>query len=97
LARGRFLLRNTVRERFLTDPAVEATNWRTEQEIRPVVVNRKVWGGNRPAAGAQAQGVLSSVLQTCKQQATAAVDFVSRTLRAFANRLLPTPVLPSTR
>lgn len=82
---------------FLTDPAVEATNWRAEQAIRPAVVNRKVWGGNRTAAGAQAQGVLCSVLQTCKQQTRAAVEFVSATLRAFGNRLLPTPTLLGTR
>jgi transposase len=82
---------------FLTDPAVEATNWRAEQAIRPAVVNRKVWGGNRTAAGAQAQGVLCSVLRTCQQQTRAAVDFVSATLRAFGNCLLPTPILLGTR
>jgi transposase len=82
---------------FLTDPAVEATNWRAEQAIRPAVVNRKVWGGNRTAAGARAQGIVTSVLQTCKQQARAAVDVISQTLRAYGNRLLPTPVLLGTR
>ena len=48
-------------------------------------------------AGAQAQGVLSSLLQTCKQQARAAVAFVSATPRAFGNRLLPTPIRLGTR
>src|SRR5438132_3283931 len=47
---------------FLTDPAIEPTNWKAEQALRPAVVNRKVWGGNRTAAGARAQGVLMSVL-----------------------------------
>ena len=32
---------------FLWDPAVDATNWRAEQAIRPAVVIRKVCGGNR--------------------------------------------------
>lgn len=82
---------------FLTDATVEATNWRAEQAIRPAVVNRKVWGGNRTEAGAQAQGVLSSVLRTCKQQAKQAVNFVSQTLRAFGNRLLPRPILLASR
>jgi transposase len=82
---------------FLTDAAVPATNWEAEQAIRPAVVNRKVWGGNRTEAGARAQGILSSVLQTCKRQGKAALDFVSHTLRAFGNRLLPTPVLLGTR
>jgi transposase len=82
---------------FLTDAAVEATNWQAEQAIRPAVVNRKVWGGNRTEAGAQAQGILTSALQTCKQQAKQAVDFVSQTLRAFGNRLLPRPILLGSR
>lgn len=82
---------------FLTDARVPSSNWAAEQAIRPAVVNRKVWGGNRTASGAKAQGVLSSVLQTCKQQAKAALDFVSQTLRAFGNRFLPTPVLLGTR
>jgi transposase len=82
---------------FLTDAAVPATNWEAEQATRPAVVNRKVWGGNRTESGAKAQGVLSSVLQTCKKQGKAALDFVSQTLRAFGNRLLPTPILLGTR
>jgi transposase len=82
---------------FLTDAAVPATNWAAEQAIRPAVVNRKVWGGNRTEAGAKAQGIVTSVLQTCKQQAQSAVDFVSATLRWFGNTLLPRPVLLETR
>jgi transposase len=82
---------------FLTDPTLEATNWQAEQAIRPAVVNRKVYGGNRTAAGAQAQGVLMSVLETCRRQAHSALDHVSRTLRAFGNRLLPRPVLLTSR
>jgi len=82
---------------FLTDASVPATNWAAEQAIRPAVVNRKVWGGNRTEAGAEAQGILSSVLRTCRQQAKSAVDFVSQTLRAFGNRFLPRPILLATR
>jgi transposase len=82
---------------FLTDEAVPATNWEAEQAIRPAVVNRKVWGGNRTEAGAKAQGILTSVLQTCKKQAKAALDFVSQTLRAFGNRWFPRPLLLGTR
>jgi transposase len=78
---------------FVFDPRVEPTNWKAEQAIRPAVVNRKVWGGNRTPAGAQAQGVLMSVFETCRRQALAVVDHVSRTLRWFGNRLLPRPRL----
>src|SRR5262249_1821404 len=45
---------------FLSEAEVPATNWQAEQAIRPAVVNRKVWGGNRTEAGARAQGILSS-------------------------------------
>ena len=64
-----------------------ATNYLGEQAIRPAVVNRKVWGGNRTAAGAAAQVVTTSVLQTCKQQAQEALAYVSQTLRGFVTSL----------
>ena len=78
---------------FVFDPRIEPTNWLAEQAIRPAVVNRKVWGGNRTPAGAKAQGVLMSVLETCRRQTLAVVDHVSQTLRWSGNRLLPRPVL----
>ena len=78
---------------FLSDPTIEPTNWQAEQAIRPAVVNRKVWGGNRTPAGAHAQGVLASVLETCRRQARSALDHVSQTLRAAGNLLLPRPKL----
>ena len=52
---------------FLIVPGTDATNYRAEQAIRPAVVNRKVWGGNRTWIGARAQSVLTSVLRTCTQ------------------------------
>jgi len=78
---------------FVFDPRIEPTNWKAEQAIRPAVVNRKVWGGNRTAAGARTQGVLMSVLETCRRQTHSVVDHVSQTLRWFGNRLLPRPTL----
>jgi transposase len=78
---------------FLTDPAIEPTNWKAEQALRPAVVNRKVWGGNRTAAGARAQSVLMSVLETGRRQGRALVDYLSAVLRAFGNPLLPRPTL----
>jgi transposase len=82
---------------FLSDPSVEATNWQAEQAIRPAVVNRKVYGGNRTAAGAHAQGVLMSVLETCRRRAHSALDHVSQTLRSAGNLLLTRPALLPTR
>jgi transposase len=67
---------------YLRIPGVEATNWMGEQAMRPAVVNRKVWGGNRTPQGAIAQSCLTSVLRTCFQQGLDGLDFISRTLRA---------------
>lgn len=78
---------------FLFNPEVEATNWLAEQAIRPAVVNRKVWGGNRTPAGAKAQEVLMSVLETVRRTSRSVVDYVSESLRAFGNRMLTGPVL----
>jgi transposase len=55
---------------FLQQPGVQATNWRAEQAIRPAVVNRKNWGGNRTWHGADTQQVLMSVIRTARQQNT---------------------------
>jgi transposase len=66
---------------FLELPWIDATNFRAEQAIRPAVVNRKVWGGNRTEAGAEAQSVLMSVLATCRQQERDSLQFISETLR----------------
>ena len=51
---NRRLVEHVTRERdnlltFLATPRVQATNWRAEQAIRPMVVNRKNWGG-QPAS-----------------------------------------------
>jgi transposase len=65
---------------FLIAPGTDATNYRAEQAIRPAVVNRKVWGGNRTWIGAKAQSVLSSVLRTCTQLGRSTIDFLVHTL-----------------
>src|SRR6266566_2893480 len=53
---------------FLHVPEVPATNWMAEQALRPAVVNRKVWGGNRTWNGASHQERLMTVLRTARQQ-----------------------------
>jgi len=47
---------------FLRHRGIDATNYRAEQALRPAVVNRKVWGGNRTETGAAAQAILMTVL-----------------------------------
>ncbi len=53
---------------FLTEPGVQATNWRAEQALRPAIVNRKSWGGNRTWQGARTQQITMSVIRTARQQ-----------------------------
>ncbi len=69
---------------FLYHEDIEATNWPAEQAMRPAVVNRKVFGGNRTPAGARAQEVLGSVLATCSQNAIKALTFLSHLIRSPA-------------
>jgi transposase len=82
---------------FLSHPEVEPTNGEVERAIRPAVVNRKVWGGNRTWAGARAQEVLMSVLETCRRAGRPGLEFVSQTLRAYANPRLSRPILLTPR
>jgi transposase len=97
-AQGR-LLRHLQREfealfTFLREPDVPATNWRAEQAIRPAVVNRKVWGGNRTWRGAGWQERLMSILQTSQQQGHDPVPILACLLRSpipVVAPLLPAP------
>ncbi len=75
---------------FLAIPGVDATNWRGEQAIRGGVILRKVWGGNRTAAGGRAPSVLMSIWRTCWQRGVSALDWLSQRLRCAAI-LLPQP------
>jgi transposase len=72
---------------FLRVPGVQATNWRAEQAIRPAVVTRKSWGGNRTWTGADTWQVLASVLRTATQQTRDPVELLTCLLRA------PTPIV----
>jgi len=67
---------------FLTTTGVDATNWRGEQGVRPAVVNRKVWGGNRSDAGAETQGRVMTFLRTAHQQGADAIALLVDLARA---------------
>jgi transposase len=89
---NRRLLDHLARERealftFLLRDGVQATNWRAEHAVRPAVVCRKAWGGNRTWTGAQTWQVLSSVLATAAAQQRDPVTLLVPLLRA------PGPVL----
>jgi transposase len=74
---------------FLIDPTIDATNWRAEQAIRPAVVNRKIWGGNRTWQGAWVQGVLTSLLVTLRQRRRQPLAWFSQARTSSAPLPLP--------
>jgi transposase len=59
---------------FLHCPGIEATNNAAERALRPAVIARKTWGGNRTESGARTQQILLSVLSTCRQQGKDSFD-----------------------
>jgi transposase len=61
---------------FLYCPGLDATNNAAERAIRALVGARKNWGGNRTPNGARAQAILTSLLQTAKQQGKNPFDVV---------------------
>ena len=80
-AANRRLANHLCRERpyiftYLYCPGLEATNNAAERALRPLVVARKNWGGNRTEKGARAQAVLTSLLQTAKQQRKNPLDLL---------------------
>ena len=70
---GRLLRHRRELTPFLWDEHLDGTNNAAEQALRPAVVMRKVTGGSRSEAGAEAWAVLASVLRTAKQQGRDAV------------------------
>lgn len=54
--------------RFLWDEELDGTNNAAERALRPAVVMRKITGGSRSTAGAQAWAKLASLLRTADQQ-----------------------------
>ena len=67
---------------FLYEDNLEASNWPAEQAIRPAVVNRKVFGGNRTWTGAHALEILASLFATCRQNGLDTLTLLSNILRA---------------
>ena len=53
---------------FLHRADVEPTNNRSERDLRPSVIHRKVIGGFRSSGGAEASAIRSSILATARKQ-----------------------------
>lgn len=88
------LLRHIAAERahlftFLTNPNVDATNYRAEQAIRPAVTTRKVSGGNRTSHGAHVFEIIVSAVRTARQQGIDAIEMIIDRLRDPTWRVAP--------
>lgn len=70
-------LARTTRE-GVTYELLPAANYLGEQAIRPAVVNRKVWGGNRTDRGAAAQSTLSTIVLTALQRRLDPLSWLER-------------------
>ena len=97
---NRKLVKHLLNERdalftFLRDPSVPASNWWAEQAIRPAVVTRKIWGGNRTADGAVTQHTIASVFRTCHQQAADPLNIIEELLRSPVAQVASLPSLAS--
>lgn len=71
---GRLLRYQKELTTFLWDKHVDGTNNAAERALRPAVVFRKITGGSRSAAGAQAWATLASILRTARQQGRNVLD-----------------------
>jgi hypothetical protein len=67
---------------FLWDKGLDGTNNAAERAIRPAVVARKVSGGSRSQAGADAWAKLASLLRTASQQGKRLIDAIKAMLQA---------------
>ena len=67
---------------FLHKEEVDATNNAAERALRPAVVMRKITGGSRSEAGAQAWAILASVMETAAQQGRDVLETLKSLLRA---------------
>ena len=67
---------------FLHKPEVDGTNNAAERALRPAVVMRKVTGGSRSQAGADAWATLASVMRTAQQHGRDVLETIKALLKA---------------
>jgi transposase len=73
---------------FLLEPGQPATNYLAELALRLPISNRKIFGGNRTDAGCQAQVVICSTIQTCRQQKRSAFAFIRDAVCGLAQNII---------
>jgi transposase len=71
----------------LSDPTIDATNWRAEPALRPAVATRNVCGGHRTPFAAQTPHILATLFRTSRQRAVDPLQILSGLLRERVPRL----------
>ncbi len=74
---------------FLERDNVDATNNHGERTIRPAVLMRKNYGGNRSERGAEVQAELMSIFRTLEMRGVDPLDYLEHALRASLSRGKP--------
>ena len=78
---------------FLSDKALDGTNNAAERALRPAVVARKISGGSRSKAGADAWAKLASLMRSAGQQGQRVLDTIRAMLTAAWSADRPPSVL----
>src|SRR5215218_2816620 len=76
---------------FLHRDDVEPTNNSAERDLRPSVIHRKVIGGFRPAWGAEASAIRTSILATARKQGRNPLDACRAVAGPSPLLAIPTP------
>ncbi len=78
---------------FLDYPEVPPDNNQAERSLRLAVTKRKVSGGSRSMDRFKHTAHLLTVVQTCRRQGRAVIDFFAQALLANSNSYLSRPSL----
>ena len=73
---------------FLYIEEVDPTNNIAERRIRPAVIVRKISAGNRSDRGSETHAILTSLIQTCRQQEKDFLNVATHLLRSSQPRAL---------
>ncbi len=78
---------------FVEHPQTPPDNNLAERDLRPLVVNRKISGGNRSSWGESFKTSLMSVVMTCRKQGRDVIDYLKQALLASSNPSVQYPIL----
>lgn len=81
---------------FLYHEGIEPTNNSAERGVRPALMWRKIWQGNKTEKGARITERLPTTTQTCRMQGIDPIDFLAEAILAHRKGLPAPSLLPRT-